>query len=189
MTSAKKRANHIEKIQMEKGLREDPISIKEKVALHFEKLYREKQVLELKDIDWNFGWLNDDLVRKLDFEEEEVWGTIRGCDGNKALGLDGCNLNFFKHQWKVVKKDVMEFMSMFHRNGQLGRGINASFIALVPKVVNPTNLGEYMAISLVSNLYKIVVKIIVNRSRNWLGKLLRGINSRLSRVGSWWFVH
>ncbi|KAK2407627.1 hypothetical protein QL285_043230 [Trifolium repens] len=57
----------------------------------------------------------------------------------------------------------MRFISEFHRNGRLTKGLNATFIALIPKVDSPQQLNDFRPISLVSSLYKILAKVLANR--------------------------
>jgi hypothetical protein len=51
----------------------------------------------------------------------------------------------------------------FHRNGRLPKGINASFIALIPKLDSPQLLHDFRPISLVGCMYKVLGKILANR--------------------------
>lgn len=57
----------------------------------------------------------------------------------------------------------MEFMGDFRKNCKLPQGINNSFIALTPKVDNPTFLKDYRPISLIGCMYKILAKVLVAR--------------------------
>lgn len=59
----------------------------------------------------------------------------------------------------------MRFLKEFHRNGRLSKGINSTFIALIPKVDNPQSMNEFRPIALVGCLYKILAKILANRLR------------------------
>jgi len=59
----------------------------------------------------------------------------------------------------------MCFVSEFHRNGKLSRGINSTLIALIPKVESPQKLNDFRPISLVGCLYKILAKVLENRLR------------------------
>jgi len=60
----------------------------------------------------------------------------------------------------------------FHRNGKLVRGINTTFIALIPKVENPQKLNDFRLISLVGTMYKILAKVLANRLRLVVGKVI-----------------
>jgi len=79
----------------------------------------------------------------------------------KVSGHD-VNFGFIKDFWEELKTNVMRFISDFHRNGKLTRGINTTFIALIPKVENPQRLNDFRLISLVGCLYKILSKVLAN---------------------------
>jgi len=49
---------------------------------------------------------------------------------------------------------------------------NVSFITLIPKVENPQELNAYKPISLMPTVYKIMVKIIFNRLRKVIHKII-----------------
>jgi hypothetical protein len=90
----------------------------------------------------------------------------------KSPGPDGVNFGFLKDFWETVKRDVMRFITDFHRNGKLTRGINTTFIALIPKVDSPQRLNDFRPISLVGSLYKILSKVLANRLKMVLGSVI-----------------
>lgn len=95
--------------------------------------------------------------------EEEVWKAIASCDGNKAPGPDDFNLSFIKTCWKSIKGDVLQFFAEFHSNSKIPRGLNRSFITLIPKVENPIGLSDFRPISLIGCAYKILAKVLTER--------------------------
>jgi hypothetical protein len=60
----------------------------------------------------------------------------------------------------------------FHRNGKLTKGINSTFIALIPKVNSPQRLNDFRPITLVRCLYKVLAKVLANRLRSVVGCLV-----------------
>ncbi|KAK0594545.1 hypothetical protein LWI29_014617 [Acer saccharum] len=106
------------------------------------------------------------------FSAEEVKVAIDSCDGNKALGLDGFNLNFIKENWTVISGDFMNFLEEFHRDGRVVKELNRSFIALIPKYVKPKTMKDFRPISLVGSFYKILAKILANRLRRVIGTVV-----------------
>ncbi|CAJ2627985.1 unnamed protein product [Trifolium pratense] len=66
----------------------------------------------------------------------------------------------------------MCFISKFHRNGKLSKGLNSTFIALIPKVDSPQRLNDFRPISLVGSLYKILAKVLANRLRTVIGSVI-----------------
>jgi hypothetical protein len=71
------------------------------------------------------------------FSEAEVKAAVWGCDSIKSPRPDGIHFGFIKDFWSDLKSDTMRFISEFHRNGRLSKGINSTFIALIPKIDNP----------------------------------------------------
>ncbi|XP_058722563.1 uncharacterized protein LOC131594443 [Vicia villosa] len=57
-------------------------------------------------------------------------------------GEDGADLD-------ILKDDLLRFMVDFHSNGKLTKGVNSTFIILIPKVANPPRVAEFRPISLI----------------------------------------
>jgi hypothetical protein len=57
----------------------------------------------------------------------------------------------------------MRCLTEFHRNGNISKGINTTFIALIPKVDNPHRLNDFRPISLIGCMYKVLAKVLANR--------------------------
>jgi len=109
---------------------------------------------------------NESLI--MAFTEEEIRDIVWLCDGTKSLGPDGFNMNFIKESWEALKDEVVQAMSLFHGSGSIPKGCNASFVALVPKVRDPSNLEQYRPISLVGVMYKIISKVLAERMKKVL---------------------
>lgn len=62
-----------------------------------------------------------------------------------------------------MKEKVLQFVAEFHANGKLSKGINSTFVALIPKIDNAASFREYRPICLVRWLYKILSKVLANR--------------------------
>jgi hypothetical protein len=67
---------------------------------------------------------------------------------------------------------ILCVVSEIHRNGKLTKGINTTFIALIPKVDSPQKLNDYRPISLVGSLHKILAKLLANRLRRVIGSVI-----------------
>lgn len=106
------------------------------------------------------------------FTESEVIEAIKSCDGSKALGLDGFNFKFLNFFWPVIKKDLLNALMWFWETGHITRGCNATFVTLIPKVTDPLTLKDFRPISLVGDYYKIIAKLLANRLRKVIGKLI-----------------
>jgi len=65
----------------------------------------------------------------------------------------------------ALKDDIMSILSGFHRNENLTKEINCTFIALIAKVESPQRLTDLRPISLVECLYKVLYKVFVANNR------------------------
>jgi exonuclease III len=74
------------------------------------------------------------------FTMEEIKQAVWDCDSYKSPGPDGISFGFIKEFWDILKEDFLRFMVDFHRNGKLTKGLNSTFIALIPKVNSPQRL-------------------------------------------------
>jgi len=83
--------------------------------------------------------------------------------GKQNPGSYGFNFNFIKSCREVVKVDILRELNEFHANRRLPKGTNSSFLALIPKRLDPQDLGEYRPISLIGCLYKIIAKLLARR--------------------------
>jgi len=73
----------------------------------------------------------------------------------------------------ILKSDVCQIVKWFQSEGKILNGCNSSFIALVlKKKINPLGMDDYRPISLVGCTYKIISKILANRLKNVLPKIL-----------------
>ncbi|XP_028074331.1 uncharacterized protein LOC114276709 [Camellia sinensis] len=76
-----------------------------------------------------------------------------------------------------MKDDIMKFMQEFHDNGVLGNGINCSFVTLVPKIASPEAITDFRPISLISSIYKVVAKVLANRMKVVVPKIIDRVQS------------
>lgn len=71
-----------------------------------------------------------------------------------------------------MQHDIKKFIDGFHQSGRWPRGLNSSFITLIPKIDSPINLNDFRPISLVGCLYKIVTKILASRIKKVLPNVI-----------------
>ena len=67
---------------------------------------------------------------------------------------------------------MVNVINSFYDFGYIPKGCNASFITFVPKRDNPSTLNEYRPISLVCCVYKVIFKILANRLKRVLPKVI-----------------
>lgn len=89
----------------------------------------------------------------------------------------GFLLVFFHKSWDIIGPEVTQAIKAFFNLGELLKEVNSTIIALVPKVPNPSKLGDYKPISCCNTMYKCIAKIIANRIKNVLPQLIDPVQS------------
>ena len=105
-------------------------------------------------------------------EEEEVLGALLGCSGDKAPGPNGFSMAFWQFAWDFVKDDVMSFLREFYEYGKFVKSLNANFLVLIPKKTGAKDLRDFRPISLLGSLYKWLAKVLANRLKKVVGKVV-----------------
>jgi hypothetical protein len=72
---------------------------------------------------------------ELPFQERKVLEVVKGMNKDKAPGPDGFSMAFFQDCWDVIKTDIMGVFSDFRAHSKFVKSLNASFIALIPKLM------------------------------------------------------
>ena len=90
----------------------------------------------------------------------------------KAPGLDGYAALFYKHYWDTVGDQVVKATQSFFRNGWLLKDFNKTFISLISKKKGACNFNHFCPTLLCNVCYKVISKIIVNRLRPLLNKMV-----------------
>jgi len=154
-------------------------NVRNVVFNHFSSHFQTRHAHRPRLDDMNFRMLNcrDRAVLIKPFSLDEVKAAVWDCDNFKCLGPDGVNLGFIKNFWDILKLDVLCFLSEFHRNGRLAKGINNTLIALIPKVDSPQRLNDFRPILLVGSMYKILAKVLANRLRSVIDSVVSDTQS------------
>ena len=66
----------------------------------------------------------------------------------------------------------MRMIKAFQLKAKIGGCTNSTFLALIPKEVNPTTFERFRPISLCNDSYKILSKLLANQINPLLGKLI-----------------
>ncbi|KAH1072462.1 hypothetical protein J1N35_024790 [Gossypium stocksii] len=88
----------------------------------------------------------------------------------KASDADSFPAIFYQQYWHIIGKDIFDFCLDILNNGSSLEEINMTYLVLIPKTANPTNLKNYHPISLCTVIYKIIAKTVANRLQKVLNR-------------------
>jgi len=163
---------------------EDPQCVKSQVKQFFESRFEASSKCKLNLDGVSFRTISKDENALLSdiITKAEVLEVVSQCGSSKCPGPDGFNFFFIKNNWEVIGKDVVRAILFFQSNGYIPRGCNASFITLVPKKDNQSELNEFRLISLVGCVFKIFSKVLANRLKKVLPSVI-DVNQSAFLVG------
>ncbi|CAN1841986.1 LINE-1 retrotransposable element ORF2 protein [Linum perenne] len=95
--------------------------------------------------------------------DEEIKSALFSMRGDKSPGPDGFSAFFFQNSWDLVGKDFTSGVRFFFESSSMPRKVNATTLALIPKVQNASSMAQFRPISCCNVLYKCITKILANR--------------------------
>ena len=66
----------------------------------------------------------------------------------------------------------MDLFKEFYEQRSFVKSLNTTFLILIPKKRGAEDLGDFRPISLLGGLYKLLAKVLVNRLKKVLGKVV-----------------
>ncbi|KAM2624892.1 hypothetical protein TB1_031827 [Malus domestica] len=90
----------------------------------------------------------------------------------RAPGPDGFSGCFYQDHWDTVGPDVIKIVKAFWYSGTLLRKLNHTNLVLIPKVKCPKNMSQYRPIALCNVIYKIIAKVLTNRLKKVMPKVI-----------------
>jgi hypothetical protein len=174
VANANRRNNSIDSLYVNGSPTSDPDVIISHIVNFYESLFSEPSSWRPRVDNLEFEVLSVEEASSLEdpFEEREVREVIQGLDRDKAPGPDGFSLAFFQDCWEVVKGDFMAVFADFHSHGKFVKSINSTFISLIPKFHGAKEIKDFRPISLVGGVYKIIAKVLANRMRRVMDKII-----------------
>uniref|UniRef100_A0A803QQ69 Reverse transcriptase n=1 Tax=Cannabis sativa TaxID=3483 RepID=A0A803QQ69_CANSA len=113
---------------------------------------------------------NENLMA--DFTIEEVKEAIDQIHPLKAPGKDGLPGLFYHNHWKEVGQEVMTMcLDVLNKNKDCSI-LNDTLLCLIPKVKEPTMVGDYRPLSLCNVIYKVISKCLANRMKLSMDKVI-----------------
>jgi len=104
--------------------------------------------------------------------DDDIKAALFSISDSKAPGPDRYNALFYKKSWDIIKVDFIAAIRYFFSNNTLPRCVNATRVALVPKLELPTCLNDFRPISCCNVLYKCISKLLVIRLKEALSDVI-----------------
>eukprot|EP00253_Pinus_taeda_P027221 PITA_27221 len=93
-------------------------------------------------------------------------------DPDKAPGPDGFTAKFLQACWLIIEKDLLRMVQKSQNTQKIGGSTNSAFLALIPKEKGANTFSRFRPISLCNIGYKIITRIIANRLKPILPKII-----------------
>ena len=90
----------------------------------------------------------------------------------KALGPNSMPPLFFQKYWDIIGPCVLDCVLQALNSGTMTPHANETYICLVPKAKNPQKITKFRPISLCIVIYKIMSKVLANRLKKILPKVI-----------------
>lgn len=97
--------------------------------------------------------------------------TIWSLHPYNAPGPNGFTIAFYRKHWQTIKNDFLRIVRNIFKK-KMGGNKKSSYLVLIPKESNPSTFSRFRPISLSNSSYKIVKKIIANRIKKVLLKII-----------------
>ena len=166
VASQRRRSNEILKLQDSFGRwLSQQSNLKRVVSDYFQSMFTSAFTSEVVTLDMNGTLLGE-------FTHDEVKRALFQMHPTKAPGPNDMNPLFFQKYWHIVGTDVSNAVLDCINSGNILRGINFSYITLIPKRKNLEVMSHFRPISLCNVIFKIVSKVLVNRLKLILGSII-----------------
>ncbi|RVW36854.1 LINE-1 reverse transcriptase-like [Vitis vinifera] len=109
---------------------------------------------------------------ELAFFEEEIYFAFMEMNCDKAPGLNEFTVAFWKTCWDFVKEKILELFKEFYDQSFFAKSLNTTFLVLIPKKGGVEDLRDFRPISLLGGLYKLLAKVLANRLKKVIGKVV-----------------
>ncbi|CAN6579645.1 unnamed protein product [Malus baccata var. baccata] len=116
--------------------------------------------------------LEDNIALTAPVSNEEILLAVSQIPPTKAPGPDGFSGCFYQDHWDTVGEDVVKIVKAFWHSGTLLRKLNHTNLVLIPKVKCPRNMTQYRPIALCNVIYKIFAKVLTNRLKLVMPKVI-----------------
>lgn len=134
--------------------------------------YRGVEEDELKSLLQFRCSVEDCRLLEDEVKEDEIRKVLFGMPNNKSPGPDGYPCEFYKATWSIIARDFVVAVQSVFKFGFLPKGVNSTILALIPKKLDSMEMKDYRPIACCNVLYKVVSKMMANRLKVLLPRII-----------------
>jgi hypothetical protein len=173
---ARKWSNAISKIKEENITHKENTRTKRATSLHLKKLYNDEEELgqnsKLLEVVPLLITSKMNQLLEAKVTKSEVNDALYAIDPDKAPCPDGFRTRFLQSCWQIVEKDFFKMILKSQNYQKIGGSTNYVFLSLIPKDKGAKTFNKFHPISLCNIGYKLITKVIANRLKNILPKII-----------------
>lgn len=103
---------------------------------------------------------------------EEITAALYDFDPSKTSGPNGVPAIFYQKFWPHIKTEAIDYCLQVLNERKSVRDINATNIALIPKIQQPETMRHFRPISLCNISYKLISKTIAKRMKTIMSSVI-----------------
>ena len=174
MAIAHRRNNSLDKIKINGVWLAEEQEVSEGIVNAFQQLLSEEPGCraDIEGLHLQHLNLSEAEVLELPFIEEEIHSTLVEMNGDKAPGPNGFTVTFWQFCWDFVKEEIVDLFKEFFYKKYFAKSLNTTFLVLIPKKGGAEDHGDFRPISLLRGLYKLLAKVLANKLKKVLGKVV-----------------
>ena len=156
--------------------------IRKEIELFYTELYKRKVNTCMCDATTKDVFFDSVEVCLTQEESETCEGYISKCEllkalketsNNKSPGIDGIPTDFYKVFWNDIAGHLLAAVNKTYDNGELSVNHRRGIISIIPKKnKDPLYIKNWRPITLLCADYKLISKVIANRIKDYLPKLI-----------------
>ncbi|XP_059623148.1 uncharacterized protein LOC132266309 [Cornus florida] len=143
----------------------DDNGIKNLLLQHYTSLFSSRGHVNSPDATFIRRTLLGEVADSLEanISRDEIKASIHSMGLDTALGPDGFTVRFFREYWGIIGEDINSTVLHFFQCSVMDKGLNSTFITLIPKMKVANKIGDFRPIALCNVIYKIITKLLDNR--------------------------
>lgn len=139
--------------------------VKKYYETHFERaeIDSEKQDVLINSISRSLTEDQSESIQGM-FTKSELQKALAGTKLNRAPGLDGLTVEFYRKTFHFIAEDLLETINEIFISAKMPRSMTQGMVKLIYKNKGDrTNLKNWRAITLLNNDYKLMTAMLTNR--------------------------